>query len=376
MKFHIKAYILLLTTCILASCGGSLKVSIENFSEPLYTPKHATGFKILGDEGQNTLISISQMRQGGSASKQVFAKFKDKESAQGFTEQYIVGDAKRVVCMSTSHIAMLDALGLVDRVVAVSGKRFVTNPAIVNNPKVRDIGYDTNLNYEALVALKPDVVFLYSVAAGDTDAITAKLRELGIAYIHLGDYTEQSPLGKAEWMVAVAEIMGCRERGEALYEDIVTRYEAVRSSVEIAEHRPRVMFNTPYEDVWYMPADDSYMVRLVEDAGGEYIYKGGNTTGGSRGISLERALLLVTDADIWLNVGQCNSLADLHRVAPHFCDTEVVRHGRVYNNNRRQGSSGGSDFWESAIVRPDVVLEDLVRIIAGEDDGLYYYKRL
>ena len=140
--------------------------------------------------------------------------------------------------------------------------------------------------------------------------------------------------------------------------------------------REKYDMHTPYEDVWYMPADDSYMVRLIEDAGGDYIYKGGNTTGGSRGISLERALLLVTDADIWLNVGQCNSLADLHRVAPHFCDTEVVRHGRVYNNNRRQGSSGGSDFWESAIVRPDVVLAELAAIVAGEACEPCYYQQL
>ena len=55
--------------------------------------------------------------------------------------------------------------------------------------------------------MRPDVVLLYGVSAEST-ALTAKLRELHLPYLYLGDYTEQSPLGKAEWLVAVAEIMG------------------------------------------------------------------------------------------------------------------------------------------------------------------------
>ena len=125
-----------------------------------------------------------------------------------------------------------------------------------------------------------------------------------------------------------------------------------------------------------MPSDDSYMVQLVEDAGGEYIYKGNNPSGGSRGIGLEEALLLVDKADIWLNVGQCMSLDELRSVAPHFANTAVVRRGDVYNNNRRRSPSGGSDFWESAIVRPDVVLSDLAKIMQRRSDSLYYHHRL
>jgi len=294
--------------------------------------------------------------------------------AEGYDGQYIVGAAERVVCMSTSHIAMLDALGADARVVGVSGKQYVMNEAVVARPEVKDVGYDSNLDYETLISLRPDVVLMYGVAAENT-AVTAKFRELGIPYIYLGDYTEQSPLGKAEWMVAVAEIVGCRELGEELFLEVVERYEAVRDSV-MADDKPKVMFNLPYQDVWYMPSDDSYMVRLVEDAGGEYIYKGKNPTGGSCGISLEEALLLVADADLWLNVGQCRSLDELRAAAPHFVSSEVVKRGNVYNNNLRQTAAGGSDFWESAIVRPDIVLRDMVDIMRGHDDNLYYHRRL
>jgi iron complex transport system substrate-binding protein len=270
---------------------------------------------------------------------------------------------------------MLDAIECVDAVVGVSGKQYITNVAVANNPAVKDIGYDSNLNYEALVLLQPDVVLMYGVSAAN-DSVTAKLRDLGIPYLYLGDYTEESPLGKAEWVVAVAEIVGCRKRGEEVFSQIAQRYNEVRGSVVRSDDAPKVMFNLPYQDVWYMPSDDSYMVQLVEDAGGRYIYKGKNPSGGSKGISLEEAYMLVSDTDIWLNAGQCSTMEELRSSAPHFADAPVVLAGEVYNNNRRRTEAGGSDFWESAIVRPDVVLSDLVTIIAGGDDETFYYQKL
>ena len=57
----------------------------------------------------------------------------------------------------------------------------------------------------------------------------------------------------------------------------------------------------------------------------------------------------------------------------------AVRNRRVWNNNRRQMPAGGSDFWESGVVRPDRVLADLIALL--HDDGTAdscccYYKRL
>lgn len=125
-----------------------------------------------------------------------------------------------------------------------------------------------------------------------------------------------------------------------------------------------------------MPSDSSYMVRLIEDAGGEYIYRGRNQSAGSVGISLEEAYTLVSEADLWLNVGQCMSIEEVVGVAPHFAEANVVKRGDIFNNNLRRSSSGGSDFWESAIVQPDVVLQDLIKIFDGDSTELYYYHKL
>lgn len=369
---YIATTIIILTT--LSSCIGDNKWGNEKFTETPYAPLYASGFVIQQDENSNTLIRVTKPWQGEAVEEQTLAIFTSEKQAEGYKGQYIVGPAKRIVCMSSSHIAMLDAIDCTNTIVGVSGKQYITNTKITSNDKIKDIGYDSNLDYETLVMLNPDIVLMYGVTA-ENSAVTAKLRDLDIPYLYLGDYTEESPLGKAEWMVVVAEIAGCREVGINKFMAIAKRYNEIADSVKERNKRV-VMLNLPYQDVWYMPSDDSYMVRLVEDAGGQYIYKGSNPTGGSKGISLEEAYMLVSKADLWLNVGQCSSMDELRAAAPHFIDTDVVRKGNIYNNNRRKTRAGGSDFWESAIVNPDVVLADLVSIISGEPRDLYYYHSL
>jgi iron complex transport system substrate-binding protein len=126
------------------------------------------------------------------------------------------------------------------------------------------------------------------------------------------------------------------------------------------------------------------MVRLIEDAGGEYILtenekrKTENENNSSTPISLEEALLLAMKADFWINLGQFNSIEEVCAAAPRFAKVDAVRFGRLYNNTKRTNESRGSDFWESGAVRPDLILADLVKILHYEapTDSLYYYKKL
>ena len=68
----------------------------------------------------------------------------------------------------------------------------------------------------------------------------------------------------------------------------------------------------------------------------------------------------------------------LKAVNPKFADAKAVNEKTVYNNNLRLTPTGGNDYWESAVVRPDVVLRDLIHIFHPElvTDSLYYYRHL
>ena len=124
-----------------------------------------------------------------------------------FAGQAVKAPVRHVVCMSSSHVAMFDAIGQVRRVSGVSGIDYISNPYVREHRlcgEVRDVGYDTNLNFELLAAMRPDLMLLYGVT-GENTVVTGKLRELGIPYVYIGDYVEESPLGKAEWLVLAAE---------------------------------------------------------------------------------------------------------------------------------------------------------------------------
>ena len=378
MKFKsIISTITLLCLLFSASCVYNKKTSLEAFKQDVYTPEYATGFKILGAKNaQSTLIQVSNPWQGAkNVTMSYFISRNGELPPTGFTGPTIPAGAQRIVCMSSSYIAMLDAVGQVDRIVAVSGINYIANPYILaHKDSIKDMGPE--MNYELLLGLKPDVVLLYGIGDAQT-AVTDKLKELAIPYMYVGEYLEESPLGKAEWLVALSELTDSRDKGIDVFREIPKRYQALKDLTASVEQRPTVMFNTPWNDSWVMPSTQSYMVQLVTDAGADYIYKE-NTSNSSAPIGLETAYGLIQKADYWINVGTASTLDELKNMNPKFADAKSVRDKTVYNNNLRITATGGNDYWESAVVRPNVVLRDLIHIFHPElvSDSTYYYRHL
>ena len=379
MKYKIFALLL----CLLAACTGRTPLDADVFDEVVYSPSQATGFEIRRHaESGATLIISTNPWQG--ADKVAYKLLIDPHNVFAATHdvQRIADVPQRILCMSSSHIAMLDAIGEVERVVGVSGIDFISNPYITaNRATIGDVGYDNNINYELLIALEPDLVLLYGI--NTANSVEQKLRELKIPFAYIGEYVESSPLGKAEWMVAIGEIVGLRETSIDTFNAIASQYNAVASRIK--DHigdtpRPKVMLNTPYRDAWFLPSENSYMVRLIEDAGGDTFSTQGEGNS-SAPIDIEQAILYATQSQLWLNPSGCNSIAELVTLNPKFADTPPVTSGQIWNNNARQTPMGGSDFWESGVVHPDVILQDLASILhpelyAEQPHLLYYYKQL
>ena len=266
-------FFMLLCLFFLTSCISNKKTSLEAFQQDVYTPEYASGFKIVGaDNAASTLIRVFNPWQGAeNVEMSYFVSRKGEQAPAGFTGPVIPAGAQRIVCMSSSYIAMLDALEQVDRIVGVSGINYVSNPYVLaHKDSIKDMGPE--MNYELLLGLKPDVVLLYGIGDAQT-AVTDKLKELAIPYIYMGEYLEESPLGKAEWLVVLSELTDSREKGIEIFRKIPERYLTLKALTESLEKRPTVMFNTPWNDSWVMPSTKSYMAQLVADAGADYIYK-------------------------------------------------------------------------------------------------------
>lgn len=376
MRIYTAVISFLILTLIACSHGGT---SVDEYNVSLYSPGYASGFDIKGAEGkESTIITVRNPWQGAdSVSTRLFISRNGENAPQGFEGCVINGDAQRIVTMSSSHIAMLDALGAADRIVGVSGLKFISNSYIhARRDSIADVGYDGNIDYELILALSPDLVLIYGV--NGESPMTAKLNELDIPYMYVADYLEESPLGKAEWLVAVAEVIGWRNFGENIFTGIPERYNSLKHKVAEANlPAPKVMINTPYNDIWYMPSTRSYAVRLIEDAGGKYLYNK-NTGNSSEAIDLEEAYQLVSEADIWLYPGRAGSLDEVKTMVPKFTDTPPFVNNMIFNNNLRSTPDGGNDYYESGIVHPDLMLRDLVRIFHPElvNEDFVYHKHL
>jgi len=66
-------------------------------------------------------------------------------------------------------------------------------------------------------------------------------------------------------------------------------------------------------------------------------------------------------------------------IDPRYSQFEALQNNNVYTYNKRVIKQGGNDFFEQGIARPDIVLQDLVKILHPEilsGYELYFYRKL
>ena len=375
--------IIIAVSCLVSICWSCSHNPVFTPGEGVYMPRYAEGFAIFqaAPGNESRVVRITDPWQSADGVEQWVFVSRDGEAApEGFEGTILMEPARRIICMSSSYTAFLGELGAADRIVGISGADFITDSLIrqrLRTGDIYDVGYAGNLDFERIASLRPDLMLIYGLWSGD-DAVTGKLREMGVPYVFVGEYLEESALGRAEWIVPIAEMCGLFDEGVARFDDIAGDYEELAAQAAGFAGRPEVMLNAPYRDVWYAPGDRNYTIGLLRDAGGEYVCRGTDSKD-SRPIDIEEAFVAMQRADFWLNTSHYSTLAALLADNPRFAATPPVREGRVFNNNARTTPGGGSDFWESGVVRPDLILRDLVAILhpeASADSTLYYYKKL
>ncbi|MBQ9193129.1 MAG: ABC transporter substrate-binding protein [Bacteroidales bacterium] len=272
---------------------------------------------------------------------------------------------RSIVCMSSSYIGFLDALGCDSVVTAVSGLNYVADPQVRAHAK--DVGYDAALDYEMIVNLHPDLLLTYAVSAAEPPYIQ-KLRDLGIRTAVIHEHLESHPLARAEYIKLFGLLTGRKVEADSLFAGIRDRY---LSLVVHPDEPVNVLVNIPYADQWYIPGGSNYMTRLIQDAGGEVL---GAVPGQNQSsvISVEKAFEYAREADCWLNPGWCATKAQLCSVHPLFSEFPVLEKP-VWNNTRQATPGGGNAFWETGPVRPDRILEDLRAIFDGREVPMEYY---
>ncbi len=407
MKFY--EYIFLATALAVSACGCARNVS-GDLPQDVIEPQF---MNIIPEaDGGYSLVSISPF--DGSQDTTVISQ-----------------PLSRLIVMSTSHIGFLDALGADSVIVGVSGGEYVCDSSVtvgLKNGSVEDIGYDASPDYEKIMALKPDLLLTYSVSPVKSQFL-AKLESLGIKTFIVNEHLERHPLARAAYIRLFGALTGNMAAADSVLKVVSDNYISLRDSVQgrlsandayasdksrlnigDAEQgsggternttKPRkILVNIPYKDQWFIPGQESYLTTLFKDAGGEILgAKPGSSVSGQ--ISVETAYSLSKEADLWMNVGWCQTLEQLLSVNPLFEDflRNIQRNASargysgakgnatnssdtsasvVWNDNNRLNAKGGNDFWESGVVRPDLLLRDLIGIFRGEDNRTpIYYKSI
>jgi len=141
------------------------------------------------------------------------------------------------------------------------------------------------------------------------DAATGKnktLADAGIPLIPIAEWLETTPLGRAEWVKLVAALVNREDLVNAKFDSVEQEYKKLAAIGAGAATHPSVIIGMPYKGSWFMPAGESYMVRLLNDAGAGYRWKDSKGSG-SLSLNFETVAPEALKADYWLNLGTVNS---------------------------------------------------------------------
>ena len=280
---------------------------------------------------------------------------------------------ERIVCTSATHMGFISELGMMDKVVGVCRPNRVYNLSEEDRERITDIGDDMQPSMEKILLLNPDLVILYTYAQGDP--IPAQVEALGIPILYCNEWTETTPLARAEWIRVFGAVFGCQTKADSVFASVCDAYERFRAmgDGQLAMGKS-IMSGMSWRGTWYVPAGGTFMGNLFRDAGAQYKYEDNPSTS-SIPLTMEQAIQDFAQADVWVGC-EANSLKELEAIDKKHTWFNAFQTGQVYNFRRRALPSGANDFWETGTVHPERILQDLQHILEGDTTQLHYVEKL
>lgn len=327
-----------------------------------------------------TLVTVTNPWPGAKITFKYLLKKKASPTPTGYDEYQVVEvPVQRTIALSTTFLAFLEKLDLLDTLVGFSDLSPVHSHAVLQAAKKNntlETGEGPNLQVETVLDLDPDIVFTF--ATGSFRDAHPKLIEAGLDVAVIGEYMESHPLGRAEWIKFLALFYNKDKEAAKAFDKLEDRYLSLAATTATLQHRPTVISGVPFSGLWYVAGGNSFVARLLKDAGGDYVWKETGHTG-SQPMDIELVYERGIDADFWLNTGIWATLQQAREADPRFLEFRSLQQENLYNNNKRIKRRGGNDYWESGIMAPDVILADLIHILHPQllpEHTLFYYTHL
>lgn len=271
----------------------------------------------------------------------------------------------RIASNTGYHEAMTRVLGVNDRLVAVGGVKSYDDQlrARVRAGEVRQIGYGWHSppELDALIAAKPDVLLM---SLGDMKNVGAKPRieALGIPVVPIFLDNEPDYMGRADYVRLIGLLTGRERQADAFVEMVAANVEALKKAAAAQPTRSVISAWYAGGDRW-MATVRNADAKLLRDANGRNLLEGPDDPlkdSFSR-ISTEALILGGSGAECWI-------LRDSH--SQPFTDVATLRRFKAYRDGCLFAADGMTkpeadafDIYETAVIRPDLVLGDLVRML-------------
>jgi iron complex transport system substrate-binding protein len=340
---------------------------------------YAKGFTVESHNNYQRLIVHNPWGKNSNLGVYILADAKYADSInlkEG--ERLIRLPINKVAIMSASNIGYFDLLNSLDKIAALGDGQRLYNKNLrqrIELGSLKVLGNSSSINTEELIVCNCDV-FLQT-AFDSKNARDEALVNAGVPLVYNIDWMEKTPLARAEWIKFVGVLLNENERADSIFKVIERNYINLKKIADSIDYKPDVLVGGLYKDVWYMPGGQSFKARLLADAGTDYLWKN-DSTEGSLALSFETVLEKQMNAPIWIEV-QFKSKKELLSSDERYAYLDAFKIGAMYHNRKRTTETGGNDYWEMGLCRPDEILSDLIRIIHREympDGELKYYERV
>ena len=365
-----KFFLLISLVVLLVACRGNVA---EN--QVVTTDSIITQAQLLAMERADgyTLVTIRDpWKSGGVLHRYVLVPTKAQLPANLPEGTIVRTPLRRALVYSGVHTSVMRELGVYDAIKGVCDAQFFTDPEVladIKDGKLADCGSSMAPTIERVIDMQPDGILLSPYQ----DATYGQITALDIPIIECADYMETTPLGRAEWVKFYGELLGQRERADSLYEAVEQAYNELKAKVgkEGKNTSPLVLTEMVISGIWNVPGGNSYMARLIQDAGGIHPWADDKSTG-SLNLDFNQVLAVAHDADVWLIKSfNIHTYADLKGAYSLNDQFEAFKQHKVYVCD-----TNATRFYERFPFHPDILLLEYYNLLNHHLDQLQFFKPL
>lgn len=347
---------------ILTGCKKNEKMEAVKTVNAKNSIEYASGLSIVKYEDYSVVTVSNPWPNADKDFKYILKEKEAKvpDSLQSYTSIQV--PLESVVVTSTTNIPFLEMLEVENKLVGFPHTDYISSEktrALIDKGSVKNVGQNEKLNIEQLIELAPNLIVTFGV--DNNNPMLDNLKKSGLNVLIQGDWMEQSPLGKAEWIKLYGALFAKEDKAKELFDKIVESYNQALKLVKDKPATSKVLYGSMYEDVWYVAKGNSWVAQFMKDAQATYLWadlKGS----GSEGLSFEKVLDKAKTANVWIASGSFKSLDELQKANPHYGEFDAFKNKSVYNFEGKLGATGGTVYYELAPSRPDLVLKDYIKI--------------